>query len=285
MSVGMQLRQAREARKLSMADVTAAIKIQPWVLEALEGDRLQEQMSPIYAKGFLASYARFLHLVPEPLIAQIPWSGAPTAETTEVEAPAAVQPSEIPSVVTWRLPSIPWAQLRRLGAVAAIVGLVVVNPLRWLPKIQLPVAKHQAVATKPSTKRVAKAAPVAVPQPEPKPLRLASVAPVVESVPLPPPQLAPAPVAKVEPLELAVTATRATWIRVRADGKLLAQQRLERGAKELWVGKKSIEVVVAKPSQVEVSLNGKSITSAAIQYDVRLLITHQGVSHLPSDAQ
>ncbi len=283
MSVGMQLRQAREARKLSMADVTAAIKIQPWVLEALEGDRLQEQMSPIYAKGFLASYARFLHLAPEPLIVQIPWPGAPTAEAPEV--PAAVAPSEIPSVVTWRLPSIPWAQLRRLGLVAAIAGLVVVNPLRWLPKMPLPAAKHQTAAAKPSTRKVAKALPAAVSQPEQKLLKLASVAPVGESVPLLPPQPAPAPVAKVEPLELSVTATRATWIRVRADGKLLSQQHLERGTKELWVGKKSIEVVVAKPSQVEVSLNGKSITSAAIQYDGRLLITHQGVSHLPSDAQ
>ena len=49
MSVGSALRQARETQQLSVADVTAAIKIQPWVLEALESDRLHEQMSLYYA--------------------------------------------------------------------------------------------------------------------------------------------------------------------------------------------------------------------------------------------
>ena len=68
-------------------------------------------------------------------------------------------------------------------------------------------------------------------------------------------------------------------------GRLGLDQRLERGAKEQWVGKKSIEVVIAKPSQVELALNGQSITSAGLQHDGRLSITHQGIARLPNDAQ
>ena len=72
MSLGMKLQQARTEQKVTIAQVAAATRIQPWVLEALESDRVPEQMSRIYLRGFLASYARFLHLDPAPLLAELP---------------------------------------------------------------------------------------------------------------------------------------------------------------------------------------------------------------------
>ena len=93
----------------------------------------------------------------------------------------------------------------------------------------------------------------------------------------PPAELAVKPIA---PLELTMTATRATWIVVRADGKLLTQQKLGRGAKERWTAKKRFEIVVANPSQVELQLNGQPITSFVIAHKGRLAITHQGVNGL-----
>src|SRR3989338_4352447 len=98
MSVGAKLQQARNERRLSLADVTKATKIQSWVLDALESDRLHEQMSPVYLKGFLTTYAKFLHLEAEPLIAQVL---PPQAEA--VQAPE----TEIPSAIHWRLPMQP----------------------------------------------------------------------------------------------------------------------------------------------------------------------------------
>ncbi|MBI4343540.1 MAG: helix-turn-helix domain-containing protein, partial [Candidatus Omnitrophica bacterium] len=103
MSVGAQLHQARKERKLSLGEVSEQTKIQPWVLEALEGDRLQELMSPIYVKGLLTSYARFLHLQPEPLVSQLVWP-APAAEEVQAQLP--------PPVRQWRVP------VRKLAASA-----------------------------------------------------------------------------------------------------------------------------------------------------------------------
>ena len=67
---------------------------------------------------------------------------------------------------------------------------------------------------------------------------------------------------------------------MRADGKLLAQQRLQRGAHEQWTAKKRLELVVAHPSQVALTLNGQSISPQAITHQGRLVITHQGVTPL-----
>lgn len=286
-TIGARLRQAREERKLTLADISRETKIQPWVLESLEADRLQELMSPIYVKGFLATYAKFLRLTPEPLVAQLPLS-PPEPQPQQAPLPAAVRSPQIP--VALRLPKIPLPVLRRLGAVVAVSAvvavLVVVNPLRTLqkvslpklslPKVSLPKLAMPKLKMPKLAKRSAPTAPATMKTITPK---LASVTPIKEPLkPTPPPPLNLVP---TQSLELTVSAQRTTWIQVRADGKLLTQQRIQRGANERWVAKKNFEVVVAYPSQVEMAINGQSISPLAIAHRGRLKITHRGVSELP----
>ena len=244
---GVRLRQAREARSLSRADVSQLTKIQPWVLEALEAGRLQDMMSPIYVRGFITSYAKFLKLEAQPALATLP---DPSGEPEPSAQGPATPPAAMPAV------SIPWALVSRLGlgaaAVAAVVALIAVRPWQHLPRIAWP----------------------AMPAP-----RVASVAPV--SKPSLPPALPTIALDPMGPLELTVTASTATWIQVRADGKLVAQQRLQRGAKEQWSAKKRLELIIAKPSQVELLLNGRTISPFAIAHQGRLAITHRGVTRLP----
>ena len=351
MTVGQQLQQARANRKLSCADVTAATKIQPWVLEALESDRLPELMSPVYVKGFLSTYARFLKLDPAPLVAGLQWPQPPeqdevllqqqelppasvTAKKAAVavaEAPAAarvarpqLEPPQFPQLhfpkvrlpafqmprfqlPAFRLPRIPLTVLQKVGQAAALAGVIAVvlavKPLQYAKKMPWPtlsrplVAKTDAGAKKPAAKKQAAKKPAsnaavkvqtakAVEEAKPAAPKLASasVAPVGEAFKSPPPPPVPAPVS-VEPLELVVTANRTTWIKIRADGKLLTQQRIARGANERWTAKKQFEIVVSKPSQVELTLNGQSISPFAIAHRGRLLITHRGVTPLPDESQ
>ena len=348
MSVGKELQDARKARQLSLAEVTAATKIQPWVLEALETDKLHDQMSTIYARGFLSSYARFLKIPAEPLLAQIQWPGEQaTRQTpaqlqvqTELQKQAAVAQSRIqqvveaaqepvqtvaavvvppkaiakpvqakkpqpaPAALKIELPKmeIPWDSIasaiarvaKPLAVTAAIIGIVVINPLRWVPKMSLPKKMASASpvvsAKQAASKRVAfksqqeRVASKPQPEKEQEPLKMASIAPVPVVVQPQPVVVAPQPTPKTELLELTVSATKATWIRVRADGKLVSQQRLERGTKEKWLAKKTLDVVVAKPSQVDITLNGQSINPVAIQHEGRLAITHQGIAKLADDA-
>ena len=80
-----------------------------------------------------------------------------------------------------------------------------------------------------------------------------------------------------------MTVKRPTWIRVRADGQLLTQQRLGGGDQESWTAFKQFELIVAKPSQVDLELNGESISPLAVAHHGRLLITPRGVSQLPDN--
>ena len=308
MTVGAKLAQARGERKLSYAEVTRETKIQPWVLEALEGDRLQELMSPIYVKGFLATYAKFLHLEAEPLLTQLSW---PAPEPKPAELPPSATP-DAPPEFSWPQWHVSRRLLAGVAVSAAVLGLVALHPVRWVKGLRFPshgqarVAKamnapktHGKSAEKSPAKPVAQAneskgqvasapkpasPPASAPAPEPaKPVEppavsLASLAPIAEPLkPEPPPSLT---LVASQPLELALTATRSTWVRIKADGKLLIQQRLPRGASERWVAKKQFEVIISKPAEVELVLNGQSISPFAIAHQGKLRITHRGVTEL-----
>ena len=55
------------------------------------------------------------------------------------------------------------------------------------------------------------------------------------------------------------------------------------GDEESWTAFKQLELIVAKPSQVDLELNGESISPLAIAHHGRLLITPRGVSQLPDN--
>lgn len=288
MSVGAQLRQARQDRSLTIGDVSLQTKIQPWVLEALEADQLHNTtMSPIYARGFLSTYARFLRLdpaallsqmtlrkdpilePPEPAAAPTPAPAAKPAPVAEPPATAVIAEEPAPTLPSWSLPTwqlpewhlpqwdIPWDRVERLRVpalvLAAVAALVLVKPQRWLPTLPRIETPHQQAS-------------VSVVQELPPPAK----PPVEELKPVP-----------VQALELAITVRRATWVQVRADGRLLTQQRLRRGAQESWHARKRLEIVIAKPEQVDLNLNGGSISPLAMAHGGRLLITPQGVEALP----
>lgn len=66
--LGSLLREAREAKGLSLVDVNEETKINPKYLEALEDGRYGDLPTEVHVRGYLRNYARFLELDPEPLL-------------------------------------------------------------------------------------------------------------------------------------------------------------------------------------------------------------------------
>ena len=63
-SPGKYLRTERESRNLSLRDVSKSTRINERLLKAIEEDKYELLSSPVYAKGFLDAYARYLGLDP-----------------------------------------------------------------------------------------------------------------------------------------------------------------------------------------------------------------------------
>jgi transcriptional regulator with XRE-family HTH domain len=63
-ALGERFRAAREARGLSLSDVAEQIRIRSVYLAAIEDDNWNAIGAPVYVRGFLRTYARFLGLDP-----------------------------------------------------------------------------------------------------------------------------------------------------------------------------------------------------------------------------
>ncbi len=89
-SIGTKLREVREARNLTLEQVSQALRIRPYHLQALESDDYSAIPSAAQARGFLRNYAEYLGLnvdemlpAVRPPIAEPP----PPSSTTPTMAP------------------------------------------------------------------------------------------------------------------------------------------------------------------------------------------------------
>jgi len=122
LSAGQQLREAREAQKLSIEAIAARTKIAARQLEAIEQDRFSDLASRTYAIGFSRAYARALGLdevrIADTVRAQMEAEGGlrpvSHAENFEPGDPARVPPS----LLAW-------------GAGLAFLGVIIVLFLFW----------------------------------------------------------------------------------------------------------------------------------------------------------
>lgn len=85
-SFGNWLRRQRELREISLREIADVTKISIRYLEALEQDRFDVLPAPVFAKGFLREYARYVGLDPDEVV-----NSYLTAQST-------VEPEEVPEI-------------------------------------------------------------------------------------------------------------------------------------------------------------------------------------------
>src|SRR5258708_39756341 len=86
--LGSKLKQAREARGVPLHEVEWATKIKAAYLEALEAEDFASIPGAVYARGFIRTYARYLGLDAEPLIAD--YNASAAGATAIISTPPAV---------------------------------------------------------------------------------------------------------------------------------------------------------------------------------------------------
>ena len=190
-SPGGLLRRRREKRALSVAEVAKRLHLDAGIIAALEKDDYARIASPVYARGYLASYARLVEADSERIIALFD-SIAPTE-------PPAIAPAVKPPMQV----SSSHQGMRMLSYLIAL-GLVILFVIWYrghFSAVTLPVDEVILDEAPPASPAPA-AAPAALPAPAPV-TDMASAAPVEAGAPRPqtqaeatdslPPAPAPAP--------------------------------------------------------------------------------------------
>ena len=115
MTAGALLREAREKRGLTLGQVASATRVREPYLEALEADALHRLPAAAYARGYLRSYAAYLDLDSDALVASLP---------TGLREPDRVFPARRGWTPAWAPALTPGLLLA--GGVAAAVAMLAV---------------------------------------------------------------------------------------------------------------------------------------------------------------
>lgn len=153
-SAGKMLREAREKRGLTVAEVAGQIKFAPRQIEALEADDFKNLPEAAFLRGFVRSYAKILRLDAEILLASLPLAKAPA-----LEIPPAAADVPFPSDQSNRQQNIIW-----LGA-AIVLALMVAGFSYWHFKSP---PRHAKELLKETPKELSKEQPIEQPREQPR---------------------------------------------------------------------------------------------------------------------
>jgi cytoskeleton protein RodZ len=246
--IGRSLRQAREARGLTLGDAAHALKLTQRQVEALEAEQFEHLPGTAFARGFLRNYARLLQLEPEPLIADFDalYAGAAVELRPISNAQGALPaggargPSALPAAL----------------AAAALLGLVVAGwYFDWFhqPKALVPTDSTAPVAVLPPLEAAAPATAPAGPG--------AEVAAPGATVSLPPPTVEGVPAAPADGLErLTFSFDQEAWVEVRDASEEIIFSRISKaGSVQEVQGRGPFALVVGNARNVKLSHNGKPV--------------------------
>jgi cytoskeleton protein RodZ len=229
-TLGERFRAAREARGLSLSDVAEQIRIRSVYLAAIEDEKWSTIGAPVYIRGFLRTYARFLGLAPEEVVAEFNGSAPPEPASNGPALGSGYQPMPLPSRP---LPILIWA-----ASVVAVLLIAYVVYDALSPRQRTPVAS------------IGSAAPAATAD--------ASVPPAAAATPPRHSEINAA--AAVQPddqqksLELRFTAP--SWVRVVVDGNVSMVGTFPAGTAKLFHGA-TAQLRVGNAGGVEIYIDGK----------------------------
>lgn len=257
--LGAQMRQVREAAGLSVGDVSQALKFSSRQIEALELDDYSQLQGRTFVRGFVRSYARFLHMDEAPLLAQLQQENpAPVDEVRPVESVGAEMPDHSSPVVPHRV------RAGVLVAVAAIAlaGVAVYGyQAEWyhFPEPQSGEVSKESVAASVEPKSESNAAPavlnIAQPALQVVPDAQPSAGASTEAA-----STAAATPASPDERLLQLTFSGESWVEVRdARQVIVLSGKYAAGAQQQARGKAPFQVVVGNAPMVKLTYEGRTI--------------------------
>jgi cytoskeleton protein RodZ len=226
---GERLKRERELREVSLKEVTNGTRIGPRFLEALENEEWAKLPGGVFNRGFVRAIARYLGLDEENLLA-------------EYDMARGEQSLPVPQAYENKIPRPPiWLPILAVLAVLAILGGLIAGGIYGWRRY----AAHRASKQSSSSALL----------PAETQSATASVLPSAAT----PARSNSATSPPTVPLDLAVSTSAATRVRILADGTTLLDAELPAGETRHFSANQQFEVTAADSSAVLLELNGQAM--------------------------
>jgi cytoskeleton protein RodZ len=263
-SLGGRFRAAREARGLSLSDVAEQIRIRSVYLGAIEEENWAAIGAPVYTRGFLRTYARYLGLDPEEVIAE--FNGASAIEAAQA----------ISGAMGGASADYTYAESQRrsrfLSPLIWIAGLIAIVLIAFVFYNELTMrGRTNSVAALPSSSPSLAPTQAASDLPVPSVSPGASTSPDAAASPgastSPGPSPSPGPSITPGPSTIQVVLSAASWIRVAVDGSVSMEGTFPAGTSRVFRGKQAT-LRIGNAGGVDVVVDGKSVGKLGATGDV-----------------
>ena len=251
LTVGQYLRQEREKKNISLESISQTTRISLKDLEALEKDEFHHFPAPVFARGFLRTYANQIGIDPNEIIAlyEAQTDSLSASKKTKVAPPSPNNRLRVKYIIT--------LFIFALVAVFAFSFFFYKSPAPPPPPSPSPA---KSSPPRPETKAPA---PEPLPPQEKEPEKIPEPGMAdkpAEKITSTQPAIAPAGVEKEEKKErrhlLRVMASEKTWLRIRADDQPEFEVLLQPKEKGIWTSRRQFKVTVGNAGGVELSFNG-----------------------------
>ncbi len=266
-SIGTRLKKIRLEKGLTIEEVHKKTKIHLNVLKAIEEDSLVN-LSPVYVKGFLNIYCKFLEVDPKEYIPDYREVRDRSEVVTSRDEPEPRDEGIFIKGVAEKRPAFkPVMSAVLLKRIAAVVLILVMlfaayKVLRWTVSgvAWLFRKRPQATAQQNPAVRTFKREPVVKKQRQPRKaavvLDRVAVAPAI-SAPL---RSVPSD-EKTGGIRLSILTRDDCWVTLKLDGKVVFHGILKKGRTESWQAQERAELSLSNAGVVNLEVNGKLITN------------------------
>jgi len=226
---GERLKRERELREVSLKEITTTTRIGPRYLEALENEEWDKLPGGVFNRGFVRAIARYLGLDEENLL-------------SEYDLAYGEQNHPAPEPYENKIPRTPiWVPILAVLGLLAVLGALIAGGIYGWRRY----AAHRAAKRSSALLLLPAQTPLGAAAQTPSPAAIMASSSANSSATV--------------PLDLSVSTSAATRVRILADGALLLDAELPAGETRHYSASKLFEVTAADSSAVLLELNGQAM--------------------------
>jgi len=261
-TLGTYLKKTRETHGISIEELASSTKINISVLAALETDNFKKLPAPIFVKGFIRSYLKYLGVDPKEAILFYELLISPTRKPeTKIDD---LSDRDGVKINKYKVKLGTRVVISALSVVIIVLSLVVYNLYTKTGKKDKDVVSSDQMVVKVAEQKPA--IPVVAPAPT-------AVVPVTAPATIPaPPPAAPTPPSEVITQKVTIKATADLWVKVKIDDKKAFDFLLRTGGIKKLEGTKEVKVLLGDAAAATIDYNGESMKNLGDKGSMRSVV-------------